>query len=120
MRVRTKEILPTGLNLSIIEVDNPTAIKYFNNRFLLTLEINGKTILPKCKNKFCSFETNHYFYPLKSETNDSFIVLDFITYHEKLLCDKSLKECTDLMLSYVSMSNNGQNVRKKLKQFYKF
>lgn len=115
----TEQIPNTGIGLSIIEVIDPTAVRFYKNRFQLVVVINGKNILPKNKKKFLSFETNHYLYPLKSETSDKFVAVDPVTYYEKQVCDRPLDDCTTELLEYISMYNKGQDVRKALKLKYK-
>jgi hypothetical protein len=119
MRVYTTTEIPnSGIGLSIIEVDDPTAVQFFENRFQLAVVIKGKNILPKSKKKFLSFETNHYLYPLKRENSDKFVAVTPVVFYEKQVCDRPLEDCTTELMQYISMYNQGLNVKKELKKKY--
>jgi hypothetical protein len=120
MKVRTTETLPNGIGFSIVEVDDRQAEMYFDKRFQVVLELNNKRVLPKDKNKFCKFEENAYLYRLKSDRYDGMISLSGIPYHELMICDKTLEECTTELLEYISMYNQGTDLKRELKLKYKF
>jgi len=119
MRVCNHVLLPNHIGMSILEVDDATAVEKLKNRFLLVLEVNGKKILPKTKKKFYSVNTNHYLYPFKSEISDGFIVVDRQTYLELQLCDRKLEDCTTELMEYLSLSNKGENIMKILKKKFR-
>jgi len=114
MKVISTVNLPIGLGLSIIEVDNPIATQHFDKRFQVCLEINDKKVLPKSKKKFCSFNKTNYLYALNG------VMVDEILWHEMHLCDKTSEECTTELMNYLSMYNQGIDIKKELKKNYKF
>ena len=93
MKVSRTKTLFDGIALSIVEVDHPIAVKHFNERFQVILEVNGKRIFPRNKNKFLEFEENNYIYNLKSDVTDENVRIDELLAHELLLCDRDELDC---------------------------
>ncbi len=93
MKVSKTKIISNGMALSIVEVDNSIAVKHFNDRFQVVLEVNGKRIFPRNKNKFLEFEENNYIYKLKSDNTGEIVSIDEVLFHELLLCDKTELDC---------------------------
>lgn len=83
--------------LSVIEVNDPIALKHCTYRFNVVLIKNNNKIFPKKYQKFLEFEDNDYIYHLESKVNKKCIYISPILFHELLLCDKSLKDCTTLI-----------------------
>lgn len=106
--------LPNGFTFTIIELDEPTVQKNFNNRFQVALEAKGKRFFPKLKKRFFEFYKNYYFYDEKSDLFNKYITLDEVTYHMKQVCDKSREECLDEIEEYVTMYNNGEDIQEVL------
>jgi hypothetical protein len=119
MKVCSTQTLPNNIVFSIIEVENLNVQRFFDRRFQLVLEIGNKRILPKDKNKFCSFEDNTYLYQLKSDKYDGYVSLSGVPYHELMICHKSLEECNCTLMEYISMYNQGIDLKKELKKTYK-
>jgi len=85
------------LQFLIIEVNHPIAVNHCTNRFQVILNKDGNKIFPKNKDKFLEFEKNDYIYHLESNTTGKRIKINEVLFHELLLCDKSLDECTVLI-----------------------
>ena len=120
MRVCTTEILPNGIGFSIIEANDYQVEKFFDKRFQIVLEVNNKRALPRSKNKFCRFKENTYLYQLKSDKYDGYISLSGVPYHELMICDRTHEECTTILMEYISMYNQGVDLKTALKKEYKF
>jgi len=120
MKVRTTETLPNGIGFSIIEVDEEKIKPLFKNRFLLVLEIEGKRIFPKDKEKFFKFESNSDIYNLKSDVTGDNVQVDEVLHQELLLCDKSFETCNFDLMSCIAMYNNKENLKRALKRIYNF
>jgi hypothetical protein len=120
MKITSHTDLPNGLGLSIIEVDNPTVVQHFDKRFQIAVVVDNKKILPKLKKKFLKFRSNNYVYSLKSEKTGENVRINEILYHEKQLCDRSWDDCTTELFNYISMYNQGLDVKKELRKTYKF
>lgn len=86
-----------NMQLSIVEVNHPIAINHCTHRYQIILNKDGNKIFPKNKNKFLEFEENDYIYHLESKVTCKRITISQVLFHELLLCDKSLKECTVLI-----------------------
>jgi len=115
MKVHTSiEIPNSNIRLSILEVDNSTAVQFFNNRFQVMVVNKNKNILPKSRKKFLNFKKTTYFYVMNG------IDVDEILWYELHLCDKTLEECTTEVLKYLSMYNKGIDIKKVLKKLYNF
>lgn len=93
--VETKNI--NNNNISIVEVNDPIAIKHCSNRFEVILIKNNQKIFQKNKQKFLKFEDNDYIYQLKSNSTNEIINISPVLFHELLICDKSYEECTKLI-----------------------
>jgi hypothetical protein len=85
------------LQFLIIEVNHPIAVNHCTHRFQVILNKDGNKIFPKNKDKFLEFEKNDYIYHLESNTTGKRIKINEVLFHELLLCDKSLEECTTLI-----------------------
>jgi hypothetical protein len=120
MKLRVSKPITKKVGLSIVEVDNPTAVQHFDSRFQVVLEVDKKRILPKLKNKFCSFEDDDYIYLLKSEKTGEQLLVDGILYHEKQICDKTLEDCTTELQNYIALYEKGGDVEKVLKSKFNF
>ena len=120
MKIHSSIILPNKIRFLIIEIDNYQIEKFFDKRFQLVLEINGRRIFPKNRRKFLQFTNKGYLYTLKSDKYNGEITLDTISYNKLQLCNKSLEDCNCEILNYMSMYNQGLDLRKLLKETYKF
>lgn len=84
------------------------------------VEIKNKRYFPKNKQKYLNFkEFNDYIYKLKSDITGQEITMNPPLYNELQLCDMSLENCNCGMLCFVSMYNQGINLKKELKKTYK-
>lgn len=119
MKVNNTITLPNGIGFSIIEIEEKAITALFENRYLVVLEIREKRILPKNKQKFVKFKSNGDIYTLKSDVTFEPVQMDAILYQELKLCDQSLESCNTLILSYMAMYNQGQNLKKELSKAYK-
>jgi hypothetical protein len=123
MKIKSSIILPNDIKFLIIEIREYQFTNLFDNRFQLVLEINGKIIFPMLKKKFFKFRDNGYLYHMKSDKYDYFdendVLLDAVSYHKLQICDKSLEECNCELMNYISMYNNGEDLKKELKKVYK-
>ena len=120
MRLRASKPITKKMGLSIVEVDNPTAVQHFDSRFQVVLEVDRKRFFPKLKNKFCSFEDDDYIYFLKSEKTGEPLMVNGILYHEKQMCDKTLEECTTELQNYIALYETGGDVEHVLKSKFNF
>ena len=120
MIIRKTQVLPNGIELSIIELDNPIIVQNFEKRFQLLLRVNNKNIFPKSKFKFFEFEKNDHLYTLISEKTGEKIVVNQVLYFKKQICDKSYDECTNTISSIVSHYNSGQDIIVELRKEYNF
>lgn len=93
MKVTKTKNISKNIALSIVEVNNPIAVKHFIERFQVVLEVNGKKLFPRNKNKFLEFEDNDYIYNLKSDVTDENVRIDEVLAHELLLCDRDELDC---------------------------
>lgn len=118
MKVSKTKTLSNGMALSIVEVDNPIAVKHFNNRFQVVLEVNSKKIFPRNKNKFLKFEENNYIYTLKSDNTDEIVNVNEILAHELLLCDREKLDC-ELSIDELALLNT-KELTKALHNKFKF
>jgi len=114
---RTSETLPNGITLSILEAQDLIIQENFDKRFQVVLFVEGKLHVPKNKKRYLEFKSNTY---LCSLTTDDQLKIEVPVeaYYEKLMCDKSLEECTTEVLQYLSMYNEGKDLRKTLKFKY--
>ena len=119
MKVFSTQTLPNNIVFSVIEAGDYQIERFFDKRFQLVIMIDDKRILPKDKNKFCSFTENTYLYQLKSDKYDGYVELSGVPYHELMICDKSLEECNTALMEYMSMYNRGIDLKKELKKNYK-
>ena len=120
MKIHSSITLPNNIKFLIIEIDNFQIEKFFDKRFQLAVEINGKRIFPKYVRKFLQFTNKGYLYTLNSDKYNGEITLDTISYNKLQLCNKSLEDCNCEILSYMSMYNLGVDLNKTLKETYKF
>jgi hypothetical protein len=120
MKIKHREIFPNGITISIVEVENIQIKNFFNKRFELAIEVNGKRKFPMLKKKFMKFKDNGYLYTLKSDKNNEDISLGAVHYHELQVCDKTYEECLNYLLKFVSMYNQGINLKEELKKVFKF
>jgi len=118
MIIKQSKTLSNGMRLSILEVDNPIAVKYFNNRYQVILEVNGKKIFPKNKNKFLEFEENNYIYNLKSDITQEIVHIDEVLAHELFLCDKNELDCMLLINEFCLQDT--EELINNLYAIYKF
>ena len=116
---RTTEKLPYpyDFTLSIVEAQDKLIQKNFSNRFQLVLYVKGKLHVPKNKKRYLEFESNDYLCWVVTDNNVK-IQVPIEAYLEKQICDKSLEECNTELLKYLSLYNNGSDVRKHLKFRY--
>ena len=118
MKVSKTKTLSNGMTLSIVEVDNPIAVEHFNHRFQVVLEVNGKKIFPRNKNKFLEFEENNYIYTLKSDNTGEIVGIDEVLFHELLLCDREKLDC-ELSIDELTLLNT-EELTKELHYQFKF
>lgn len=85
------------VELSVVEVNDPIALKHCTNRFNVVLIKNNQKLFPKKYHKFLEFENNDYIYHLESKVINKRIQISPILFHELMLCDKSLEDCTTLI-----------------------
>jgi hypothetical protein len=114
---RTSQTLPNGISLTIVEAQDQIIQQNFDKRFQVVLFVDGKLHMPKNKKKYLEFESNGYLCSLTTDDNLQ-IEVPVEAYYEKLMCDKSLEECTTEVLQYLSMYNEGKDVKKNLKFKY--
>jgi len=93
------------IELSIVEVNHPIALKHCTNRFNVVLIKKDDKIFPKKYQKFLEFEDNDYIYHLESKVMNKKIRINTTLFHELLLCDKSLEECTSLIEDMLKDNN---------------
>jgi len=117
MRRITSEKLPNGITLSILEAQDQIIQKNFDKRFQLVLFVDGKLRIPKNKKKYLEFRTNDYLCFLTTDKNER-INVPVEAFLEKQMCDKSLEDCTTELLQYISMYNEGKDVKRELKLKY--
>ena len=120
MKINSSITLPNSIRFSIIEIDNYQIEKFFNKRFQVALEINGQRIFPKYVRKFLQFTNKDYLYTLQSDKYNGEITLDTISYNKLQLCNKSLEDCNCEIMNYLSLYNQGTDLKKELKKIYKF
>jgi hypothetical protein len=120
MRVVNTEVLPNGIGFSVIEVTDLIVRKNFDKRFQIALEINNKRFFPMLKKRYLKFTNKNYIYSLNSEKTGQEIRLNEFSYRMKQICDKSLEECNTELMQYISMYNQGQDIKKVLKKTYSF
>ena len=118
MKVSRTKTLFDDIALSIVEVDHPIAVKHFNERFQVILEVNGKRIFPRNKNKFLEFEENNYIYTLKSDNTGEIVGIDEVLFHELLLCDRKELDC-ELSIDELTLLNT-EELTKELHNQFKF
>lgn len=114
---RTSEILPNGISLTIVEAQDQIIQKNFDKRFQVVLFVEGKLHVPKNKKKYLEFRSNDYLCSLTTD-DDHKIEVPVEAYLEKQMCDKSLEDCTTEVLQYISMYNEGKDLRRELKFKY--
>lgn len=118
MKVTRTKPLNGSIALSIVEVDDAIAVKHFNERFQVVLEVNGHRIFPRNKNKFLEFENNDYIYTLKSDVTDENVRINEVLAHELLLCDRDEFDC-QLEIDGLNLLNNDE-LYSALHSMYKF
>ena len=114
---RTSEKLPNGITLTIVEAQDNIIQANFDKRFQLVIFVKGKLHVPKDKKKYLEIKSNTYLYPLITDDNNK-INVPVEAFLEKQMCDKSLEDCNTEMLKYLSMYNEGKDVRQHLKFKY--
>lgn len=119
MKISTNKTLSNGMTLSIVEVDNPIAIEHFNHRFQIILEINGKKIMPKSKNRYLEFEINNYIYKLKSDKTNQTLEVNELLFYELQICDNSLSDC-QLEIDGICQHKSINDIVNVLHQYYEF
>jgi hypothetical protein len=120
MKIKHSETLPNGIIISIVEIENYQIKEFFDKRFQVAIEVNGKRKFPMLKKKFMKFKDNGYLHTLKSDKCGEDISLGAVHYHELQVCDKTYEECTTEIMSYISMYNQGINLKEELKKVFKF
>ena len=118
MKITKTKSLSNGIALFIVEVDDTIAVKHFNDRFQVILEVNGQRIFPRTKNKFLEFEDNNYIYNLKSDVTDENVRINQVLAHELLLCDRDEFDC-ELEIDGLNLLNNEEQY-SALHSMYKF
>ena len=118
MKVIARQELPNGVNLCIVEVNNPIIQNAFDDRFQILVEIGNKKFLPKSKRPYINFKENNYLYILKSKKISSDIEVSPELFYEKKLCDKTLDDCTKELLDYVGIYNEGKNILQEIRNDY--
>ena len=114
---RTSETLPNGISLTIVEAQDQIIQKNFSERFQVVLFVEGKVCVPKNKKKYLEFRTNDYLCQLTTDNNKQ-INVPVEAYLEKQMCDKSLEDCNVEILKYISMYNEGKDLKRELKLKY--
>jgi hypothetical protein len=130
MKVNSTVALPNGLvRFHIVEAsglgillsgDSVDIASFIKNRFLVILELGDKRILPKDKQKFDKFKADDDIYIRYSDITFEPIKVDVVLNQELQMCDKSLEECNELILKYLTIYNCQGNLKKELKKIYKF
>ena len=117
MIIHTSEQLPNGISLTIVEAQDQIIQKNFSQRFQVVLFVEGKLHVPKNKKRYLEFRTNDY---LCSLITDDKLQIDVPVeaFLEKQMCDKSLEDCNTEVLKYLSMYNEGKDLKKELKFKY--
>ena len=116
MKIQTSIVLPNTIKLLIVEIDEETARENFDNRFQVAVEIDGERFFPKNKRNYLEFEESDYLY---SKIPDKFGVEKVLPpelFCALKLCDKSLEDVNTEILSYMSMYNEGQDLKRELKK----
>lgn len=114
MKIISNQQLPNGIGLSILELDDPIIKTSFEDRFQIMIEIGGNRLLPKDKKKFLDFKDKSYLYFLKSEKGNMAIEVKPEIYFEKEICDRSWDDCIKIVMEYIGMYNDGENLREKI------
>ena len=114
---RTSETLPNGITLTILEAQDQIIQENFDKRFQVVLFVEGKLHVPKNKKKYLQIQTNDYLCSLTTDKNVK-IQVPVEAYLEKQMCDKTLEDCTTEVLQYISMYNEGKDVKRELKLKY--
>lgn len=109
----------TGLGITLSE-DSVDIAPLLSNRFLVVLDLGGKRILPKGKQKFDKFEDNGEIYTIYSDVTFEPIKVGAVLRQELLVCDNTLEECNEQILKYLTIYNSQGNLKKELKKTYKF
>lgn len=118
MKIHSSITLPNKIKFLIIELDNYQMKRFFDKRFQVAIEINNKRIFPKYVQKYLQFTNKDYLYTLLSDKYNGEITLDTISYNKSQLCNKSLEDCNCEILNYMSLYNQGLDLRKLLKETY--
>ena len=116
MKIISNQTLPNGISLAILEIIDPLVRYAFEDRFQIMVEIAGNKFLPKDKKKFLDFKKNKYLYILKSKKYDIDIEVTAELFYMKKLCDRSWDECTSIVMEYIGMYNNGNNLAQEIRR----
>ncbi|MFA5207454.1 MAG: hypothetical protein WC428_02240 [Candidatus Paceibacterota bacterium] len=121
MKIHTSITLPVvNIKLLIIEVDDNKVKNSFDNRFQLAVEFRGKRFFPKNKQKFLQFEDNNYLYTMLTNKLGTETYLNSELFFSLKLCDRLLEDVNTEAMHYISLYNQGTDLKKELKKTYKF
>jgi len=114
MKVISNQQLSNGIGLSILELDHPLILTSFEDRFQVMIEVGGNRLLPKDKKKFLNFKINDHLYILKSKQHSEDIHVTPELFYEKKICDKTWDDCIKIIIDYIGMYNDGENLKREI------
>jgi hypothetical protein len=114
---RTSEVLPNGISLTIVEAQDLVIQENFDRRFQVVLFVEGQLRVPKNKKRYLKTIISPDKCSLTTDDNKQ-INVPVEAYLEKQMCDKSLEDCTTELMQYISMYNEGLDLRKHLRLKY--
>jgi hypothetical protein len=117
MILRTTETLPNGISLTIVEAQDHLIQKNFSKRFQLVLFVEGKLCVPKTKKRYLRTTVDPDTCSLITDDNQK-IQVPVEAFLEKQMCDKSLEDCTTELMQYISMYNEGKDLKRHLRLKY--
>jgi hypothetical protein len=118
MKLHKKLILGEILTMSIIELDEPLIRNYFNDRFQIIMDIDGKKLLPNNKSKYFSFTESPYLLKIKLPDNNLKINVSTELFYKKKLCDLTMENCLEIVNKYTRMYDEGLNLKSEIEKDY--
>lgn len=119
MKINYIETLPGNIKFAVVEPEDRMLQESFDKRFQVLVEIDNRKGVPRSKGHLLSVRVKNQSHILTADDGTQ-ISIPTEAYLEKQLCDKSLEDCNIEILGYLSMLNEGQDIRKVINKSFKF
>jgi hypothetical protein len=119
MKINYVETIPGGIQLAVVETEDRMLQQSFDKRFQVLVEVDKKRGVPVAKRKLLSVRVSEEVHHMVADDGTRLFV-PTEAYLEKQLCDRSLEDCNIEILGYLSMYNEGKDLKKIINRAFKF